>query len=171
LIVEALDRAVARSPRASMNKIRLYDAGDLPMLPALIQVARVALPIGLQFGSFVPLWYFSLALLKLLDIPEDAPVKDQPYGWFWFASLMVEMVLLQLAGFTSGRFLSALILRHGFGPSWATLIDMGECPRVLARWLLGPEPGPAWGEGEPEEDLLYDRELDVVTRLESDPAA
>ena len=87
-------------------------------LPLACRFGLAVLPVGLQFGSFVPLFFFSQALAGVLNIPSDASVRAQPNGLLWITVFMIEMELLQLAGVLLGCSLNALFLRFGRGWSW-----------------------------------------------------
>src|SRR5438067_1688960 len=97
-------------------------------LRARYQIALVVLPIGLAFGSFVPLWFFARGLAYALGIPDHAPVKDQPNGFLWLVLFLAAMWVLFFIGILLGFLLNALILRFALGWSWTTVRGAGACP-------------------------------------------
>ncbi len=130
-------------------------------LPAAWRFGLAILPVGLQLGSFVPLFFFAEALARALDIPWNAPVRSHPRGLFWFVPSMGEMLLLQLSGVLLGFSLNGLILRFGLKWTWREIQEAGACPRALARWLCERMTGTKGaGPHTAEEHLLYDDQLD-----------
>jgi hypothetical protein len=107
-------------------------------LTPAVQVGLVVLPISLQLGSFVPLYFLAQALARLLNIPPNAPVRDQPRGLLWGVLFLAGMWLLQIVGVLLGVSLNGLILRFGHGCSWAEIGETGACPRALAYRLARP---------------------------------
>jgi hypothetical protein len=87
-------------------------------LKVRIQVAVAALPIGLMFLSFVPLFRFAHWLEQALGIPPNSPVKSHPNGVLWITVFLSVMVLLMVAGYLIGWVANALISRHILG--WPT---------------------------------------------------
>jgi len=134
-------------------------------LPLTCRFGLALLPVGLQFGSFVPLFYFSYALADTLNIPWDASVRAQPNGALWIAVFMIEMQLLQLAGILLGFSLNAMILRFGLGWSWDEIQETKACPGALTRWLGERTMGrKGAGPHRAEKHLLYDHQLDEAMR-------
>ena len=118
-------------------------------------------PIGLGFGSFVPLWFFARMLAYALGIPDNVPVKDQPNGWLWIVLFLAVMEMLLVGGFLLGFVLNALILRFALGWSWTTIRGVDVCPGVLVHWLEGLTAGSRGSKGvESDQDLMYDPQLD-----------
>jgi hypothetical protein len=125
------------------------------------QFALIVLPIGLVFGSFVPLWFIARALGYVLGIPENAPVRDQPYGFVWLVLLLATMWGLMFVGFCVGSVLNALILRLALCWSWSAIREGGVCPPLLVHWL---EARTASAIGSQDfrwdDDPMYDLQLD-----------
>jgi hypothetical protein len=144
-------------------------------LPIWWRIIFNFLVIGLQFGSFVPLWFFAQALAHLLGIPDHAPVKEQPFGLLWLILVFIAMPILQLGCVVSGFLLSALILRFGLGWSWAMIRDASVCPQSLIGWLEArvavPIESKSWDF--PHNNPMYDPQLDPQpqrsTRNSSEP--
>ncbi|MBM96844.1 MAG: hypothetical protein CMI09_13490 [Oceanospirillaceae bacterium] len=76
-----------------------------------IQLALGALPIGLMFAAFIPLFLIAEILAGALGIPDGAPVIEQANGITWLILFLVIMVGLMVAGYLIGWFLNALIFK------------------------------------------------------------
>lgn len=79
------------------------------------QLGLSVLPIGLMFSSFLVLMYFAAWLSEYLDIPEGAPVIDQPNGILWIVIFLSTMVVLMILGYLIGWILNAVITRTVLG--------------------------------------------------------
>lgn len=115
-----------------------------------------------MFGSFVPAWYVARALAHALSIPDDAPIRDQPFGLLWFVLFLVTMVVFIWIGLGLGLLLDAAILRSVFGWSWLTALqEIGVNPRFLIPRSWGVKLAlPDSEDYDPEEDPMYDPLLD-----------
>jgi TPR repeat protein len=76
-----------------------------------VQIALGALPLGLMFASFIPLFHFESLLNKILGIPASAPIKSQPHGYLWLIVFLAVMVAFMIAGYLIGWVLNAALLR------------------------------------------------------------
>ena len=79
------------------------------------QLAIGALPIGLMFASFAPLWGLATWLEANQGVPPNSPIPEHPNGLAWIAVFLLAMVFLMLAGYALGWVLNALISRHVLG--------------------------------------------------------
>lgn len=75
------------------------------------QIALGALPIGLTYASFAPLFFLVEYLSSTLGIPDNAPIKDPPIFLLFIIMALVAMVLLMIAGYLVGWVLNAIVLR------------------------------------------------------------
>lgn len=98
------------------------------------QIALGALPLGLMFASFAPLFLLTTSLSSILGIPDNVPVKDQPNGLLWLMLFLVAMVFLMIAGYLLGWALNAIVLRILF--KWPQ--------EKVRRVLLYSEVPPSW---------------------------
>ena len=73
------------------------------------QLAIAVLPIGLMFGSFLPLWAFASWLERRFGIPPGSPVNGHPDGSAWIAIMLVAMIVLMLLGYALGWVANAAI--------------------------------------------------------------
>jgi hypothetical protein len=94
-----------------------------------------ALPIGLMFLSFAPLWVFANWMAATLGIHPDGAVKEHPNAWTWFTILMVAMIALMLAGYALGWALNVLLSRHIFGWNEETIRAVYGRSQVPSHWL------------------------------------
>ncbi len=137
-----------------------FDKAEHFVFPWYSRPLQTILPIACWFSSFVPTWFIAMALARALEIPDDAPVKDQPYGWLWLVLLFITMFAFGTLGFICGQLLNLAIVRYTLGWSWAKIQYGDDGFRWLTRtieaideYLVGPE----WHEGE---DPLFDPQLD-----------
>jgi hypothetical protein len=134
-------------------------------LPTRYQIVFIVPPIGLMLGSFLPLWFFARALAHALGIPDDAPVRDQPFGFLWLVLFLTTMPMFMFAGMVFGFVMNALILRFGLGWSWAMVRRAGICPHKFVDRLEGQTASPTWGKDRPwDEDPMYDPHVDDLMR-------
>ncbi len=121
----------------------------------------IVLPIGFMLGSFAPTWFVAMALARVLGIPDNAPVRDQPFGFLWFVMFISLFWVLMLVGYSVGTALNVLILRYAFGCSLAVLGRDNFCPGWLARWFESRPPVRAGLDGGRRGGAsMYDRDLD-----------
>jgi hypothetical protein len=119
-------------------------------------------PLGLAFGSFVPLWFFAQARAEILGVRGGASVIDQPLGWLWLVLTISDGVTLVLGGCFLGFLINALILRFALGWSWTRVRGAEVCPGVLLHWLEGLTTGSNGSPGEePDHDPMDDPQLDT----------
>jgi hypothetical protein len=118
-------------------------------------------PLGLAFGSFVPLWFFAQARAETLGVRGGASVLDQPIGWLWLLLTITDGVTLVLVGCFLGFLINALILHFALRWSWTRVCGAEVCPGVLVHWLEGLTTGSNCSPGEePDPDPMYDAQLD-----------
>lgn len=144
------------------------DPADRPALPRWLRIVLIVPPIGLVFASFVPTYFVSMALAELLDIPDGAPVKDQPNGLLWLGLLFVSMYAFMAIGFVLGTLLDAAFLRFSLGWPWSRIRaadpSLERVLRRLERWVPGVS-----NNRTGELDPLYDRQLDIPSWTSSYP--
>jgi hypothetical protein len=126
------------------------------------KVVMFILPVGFQFGSFVPLFAFAWVLGRILSIPwSGVPVRDHPNGLLWILLFLMAIPLFHLSGALLGFSLNAWILRRYLGFSWETVSETGLCPEILVRWFDHLEGRHKPSKKAPQgNDPLYDPQLD-----------
>jgi hypothetical protein len=133
-----------------------------PKLPWTWKVGLAAVPIGFQFGSFLPLSIFAWALARALGIPwTGAAVIDQPNGPLWLVLFIAAGWSFQLGGVAVGFCLNGWARRYRLGLPWDAIPQTGLCPGSIVRRLevldlrMKPPKKTAGGN-----DPLFDPELD-----------
>ncbi len=99
------------------------------------QFAIAALPIGLMFASFAPLWGLSTWLEANQGVPPNSPILEHPNGLTWIAVFLLSMVFLMLAGYALGWVLNALISRHVLGWPPAKIRAVYLRSEIPVHWL------------------------------------
>lgn len=102
-----------------------------------------ALPIGLMFLSFAPLWAFANWMAATLGIPADGAVKEHPHGWIWFTVFVVGMITFMLAGYALGWVLNVMLSRHFLGWNDETIRAVYGRSQVPSHWLKHGSKPPA----------------------------
>jgi hypothetical protein len=134
-------------------------------LPVGYRIVCFVLPLGLMFGSFLPIWFLAMALARALGIPDHAPVREQPFGLVWLALFLTMIPVFFAAGMVFGFLMNAMILRFGLGLPWSAIRETGVCPDWLVDSLVGWRASATGSkERERHEDPMYDPQLDDVTR-------
>jgi hypothetical protein len=130
-------------------------------LPMWLQVAFSVPPVGLMFASFGSLWFIGLGLARVLGIPDDVPVKEQPNGLLWLVLFFLSIAFLPLAGAMLGFSANAWIARSCLGWPWDAIRGSGACPRVLIDWLERREGASGRSKDLAKgEDRMHDAQLD-----------
>jgi hypothetical protein len=115
-----------------------------------------------MIGSFVPTWYIARALAHILSIPDDVPVRDQPFGLLWLVLFLITMATLVWVGLGLSLLLDAAILRFFFGRSWLMAAqEIGLNTSLWLPWLWGVKRALSGSEQrDPKADPMYDPLLD-----------
>ncbi|MEX6783680.1 hypothetical protein [Pseudomonas aeruginosa] len=108
---------------------------------AKYQLAIGALPIGLMFLSFVPLFFFAAWLEAALGIPHNSPIKNHPNGTIWITTFLAVMVILMLSGYALGWLLNSAVARYVFGWTSAQVAAVFGRSEVPSHWLKNNVPG------------------------------
>jgi hypothetical protein len=118
-------------------------------------------PVGLQFASFLPLWFLARGLARALAIPDEAPVIEQTYGLVWLALVLIAMLVFMLMGFSLGVVLNVLVARLGFGWPMAAVVEAGICPAFVSpdAWRRSGIAA-AKRKSDARREHLWDREID-----------
>ena len=95
-------------------------------------LALCGFPLVLMLATFIPLYFFAQWSSALFGIPPDAPVKDQPHGWSWFALFISVAVAAMVVGYLLGFVIEAVFCRLVLGWSAA------DVDRVFLRADLPP---------------------------------
>jgi|GEM_PF-7047664 len=115
-------------------RLLAFNANISQQLRTKYSFALGVLPIALMFLSFIPLWFISKGLGRMLDVQTDAPIKGQPSGLLWMIYFMSAMVILMVIGYLLGFLLNALIMRFIFGWSWIRLREIFLYSQVPDHW-------------------------------------
>lgn len=99
------------------------------------QFAIAALPIGLMFASFAPLWGLATWLEANQGVPPNSPILEHPNGVTWIAVFLLSGVFLMLAGYALGWVLNALISRHVLGWPPAKVRAVYLRSEIPVHWL------------------------------------
>jgi hypothetical protein len=124
--------------------------------------ALFLLPMGLMLGSVVPTWFISRGLGHALNLPDDAPVRDQPYGVSWLILLFATMLVLFIGGAWFGLFLRACLLRFVFGWPWSAALRQAGPRFLFGSWGHRTDLPGAKQLGE-DNDPMFDHQVDEVT--------
>lgn len=102
---------------------------------ARYQLALGILPIGLMFGSFVPLWLFAPWLEAALGIPPNSPIKLHPNGAIWITVFLLAFVALMVFGNALGWVANVLVSRYvlRWSPEKVRAVYVGS--DVPTHWL------------------------------------
>jgi hypothetical protein len=140
---------------------RSSSASILAGLPMWLQVAFCVPPLGLMVASYGPLWFIGLGLARVLGIPDDVPVKDQPNGLLWLLLLFLSLAFLPVAGAMLGLSLNVWFVRSCLGWPRAAVRRIEACPRVLVDWLERREAASGRSKDLAKgEDPMHDAQLD-----------
>ncbi len=74
--------------------------------------AVAALPLGLMFASFGPIWLIARSLSVVLGIADDVPVRTHTNGLTFMIAFVLLMVVLMLLGVALGWWLNQLVARR-----------------------------------------------------------
>ena len=107
------------------------------MMRVKYQIAIGALPLGLMFASFLPLFYFASWLEATLGIPPNSPIKAHPSGTVWIVVFLVVMVVLMLVGYAIGWVANAALARHVLAWSSEKVSAVFMRSEVPPPWLKG----------------------------------
>ncbi len=66
--------------------------------------------------------------MEVLSIPEEAPVKDQKYGWLWFTLVVIEGAIIFFGLFALMSFLLAKVLGWS-KDTYIGILIKGEYPQ------------------------------------------
>ena len=88
-----------------------------------------------MFAAFIPLWGFAKWLANVMDIPDGAPVKEQPNGLLWLALFLVSMLFLMVLGYVLGWVANACICRFIFRWRWERVRSVFLFSDVPSEWL------------------------------------
>jgi len=86
-----------------------FNTGISQSMRAKYQLAIGALPIGLMFASFLPLFFFASWLEAALGIPPHSPVKNHPNGMLYLVVFLGVMVIAMLLGYVLGWLANAAV--------------------------------------------------------------
>ena len=107
-----------------------------------VQFRLAALPIGLMFAAFIPLWSFAKWFAGVMGIPDGSAVKDHPNAVLWTVTFLVAMVLLMASGYVIGWVANALICRFFLGWPWERVRSVFLLSDVPSEWLASKERRP-----------------------------
>ena len=105
------------------------------MMRARYQIAIAAIPLGLMFASFFPLFYFASWLESALGLPPNTPVRGHPNGTTWIVLFLVVMVTLMLLGYAVGWLVNAFLARYVFAWSSEKVSAVFLRSEVPSHWL------------------------------------
>lgn len=101
------------------------------------QLAVGALPMGLMFASFLPLFFFASWLEARLGIPPNSPIKAHPNGALWISVFLGVMVVSMLLGYALGWLANAAIARLVFGWPADKIRAVYLRSEIPSHWLKG----------------------------------
>ena len=99
------------------------------------QLVIGALPIGLMFLSFAPLFYIATWLETVAGIPHDSAIKNHPNGAIWITAFLVVMTALMVLGYALGWVLNAAIARYVLGWEREQVTAVFGRSEVPKHWL------------------------------------
>jgi hypothetical protein len=112
-------------------------------------------------GWLVLLWFFARALAHFLGIPDDAPVKQQPFGLVWLVLFMAAAWAFFLVALRLSLLLETSIRELAFRDAWSVARTTGLRRKFHLSGLAGVKKRSSVPERlDQAEDPMYDPQLD-----------